>query len=123
MARNTYKEDELLEEPFDIKHLLRAWVYIRKFAGQMILALILSAIGGATALVSPIIVERALDVAIPDGNVRMLFTLVLWLIFFYLLSIIFFTVRSRIMVKVSQDIIYNILQFLYHDIKRKESKE
>ena len=25
MEKNTYKQDEVLEEPFDIKHLLRCW--------------------------------------------------------------------------------------------------
>ena len=118
MARNTYKEDELLEEPFDIRHLLRAWVYIKQFSVQMILALVLSAIGGATALVSPMIVERALDVASPEGNVRMLITLVLWLIFFYVLSIVFFTIRSRIMVDVSQSIIYNIRNDIFEHLQK-----
>ena len=32
MAKNTYKQDEVLEEPFDIKHLLRASSYIKKYA-------------------------------------------------------------------------------------------
>ena len=127
MARNTYKEDELLEEPFDIKHLLRAWVYIKHYSGPMVLALFLSAIGGAAALVSPIIVEKALDEAIPVGNVRMLIILVIWMVVFYLLSIIFFTIRSRIMINVSQNIIYNIrndvfghlqaLPFQYYDTR------
>ena len=44
--RNTYREDEVLETPFDYHHLLRAFVYIKKYLGMMIFALILSAIGG-----------------------------------------------------------------------------
>ncbi|MBR6391240.1 MAG: ABC transporter ATP-binding protein [Lachnospiraceae bacterium] len=118
MARNTYKEDELLDEPFDIKHLLRAWVYIKQFSGRMILALVLSAIGGATALISPIIVQHALDEAIPDGNVRMLITLVVMLAVFYTLSIIFFTIRSSIMINVSQDIIYNIRNDIFMHLQK-----
>ncbi|MCR4595490.1 MAG: ABC transporter ATP-binding protein/permease [Lachnospiraceae bacterium] len=118
MARNTYKEDELLDEPFDIKHLLRAWVYIKQFSGRMILALVLSAIGGATALISPIIVQHALDEAIPDGNVRMLITLVIMLAVFYTLSIIFFTIRSSIMINVSQDIIYNIRNDIFMHLQK-----
>ena len=46
--RNTYREDEVLETPFDYRHLLRAFVYIKKYLGMMIFALILSAIGGIT---------------------------------------------------------------------------
>ena len=43
--RNTYKEDEILEEPFDIHHLVRAFAYIKKYLGRMILAFSLSALG------------------------------------------------------------------------------
>ena len=38
MAKNTYKQDEVLEEPFDIRHLLRASSYIKKYAGRMVVA-------------------------------------------------------------------------------------
>ena len=47
MARNTYKQDERLDEPFNFKHLLRAGVYIKKYAVKMVIALIISAVGGA----------------------------------------------------------------------------
>ena len=47
MARNTYKQDEVLEEPFDVRHLLRASSYIKKYIRQMAVAIVLSGIGGA----------------------------------------------------------------------------
>ena len=62
--RNTYKEDEVLETPFDIRHLMRASVYIKKYLPKMILALGLSALGGIIALFSPRIIRQALDIAI-----------------------------------------------------------
>ena len=66
MAKNTYKQDEVLEEPFDIRHLLRASSYIKKYAGRMVVAILLSGIGGAFGYVAPMIIQRALDLAIPD---------------------------------------------------------
>ena len=78
--RNTYREDEVLETPFDFHHLLRASVYIKKYSGRMLLAFILSAIGGITALFGPMLTQKALDEAIPDKNVHMLVTLVLVLV-------------------------------------------
>ena len=68
MAKNTYKQDEVLEEPFDIRHLLRASSYIKKYAGRMVVAILLSGIGGAFGYVAPMIIQRALDLAIPDKN-------------------------------------------------------
>lgn len=76
MAKNTYKQDEVLEEPFDIRHLLRASSYIKKYAGRMVVAILLSGIGGAFGYVAPMIIQRALDLAIPDKNEKLLFSLV-----------------------------------------------
>ena len=116
--RNTYKEDEILEEPFDIRHLLRAWVYIKKHAFKMIAALLLSALGGAAALVSPMIVQQALDVAIPSGDEKMLYRLVIYVSVFYIISVLFTTARSYIMLNVSQDIIYQIRDDLFKHLQK-----
>lgn len=116
--RNTYKEDELLEEPFDIRHLLRASVYIKKHAFKMVTALVVSALGGAAALVSPMIVQKALDVAVPNSDKQMLFRLVLTACAFYLLSVLFTTIRSHIMINVSQNIIYQIRADLFAHLQK-----
>ncbi len=117
MAKNTYKQDEILEEPFDIRHLLRASSYIKKYRRGMILAIVLSGIGGAFGYVAPMIIQRALDIAVPDKNMRLLFSLVATLIAIYVVSVIFTTIRSRIMVDVSQNIIYDIRKDLFEHLQ------
>lgn len=116
--RNTYREDEVLETPFDFHHLLRASVYIKKYLWQMILALTLSAIGGIATLFAPMITQHALDEVIPNGDVRMLFVLMAVLIFTYVVSVIFTTVRSRIMVNVSQNIIFDIRRDIFAHLQK-----
>ncbi len=116
--RNTYREDEVLETPFDYRHLLRASVYIKKYLKKMILALFLSAIGGITALFGPMITQKALDVAIPDKNLRMLLLLVGLLCICFILSIIFTTIRSKIMINVSQNIIYDIRKDVFEHLQK-----
>lgn len=118
MAKNTYKQDEILEEPFDIRHLLRASSYIKKYQKRMICAILLSGIGGAFGYVAPMIIQRALDVAIPDKNFRLLFSLVGTLIGIYTVSVIFTTIRSKIMVDVSQSIIYDIRKDLFEHLQK-----
>ena len=118
MARNTYKQDEILEEPFDIRHLLRASSYIKKYQKRMICAILLSGIGGAFGYVAPMIIQRALDVAIPGKNFRLLFSLVGALIGIYTVSVIFTTIRSKIMVDVSQSIIYDIRKDLFEHLQK-----
>ena len=117
MAKNTYKQDEVLEEPFDIRHLLRASSYIKKYAGRMVVAILLSGIGGAFGYVAPMIIQRALDLAIPDKNEKLLFSLVGMLVGIYVVSVIFTTIRSRIMVNVSQNIIYDIRKDLFEHLQ------
>jgi len=116
--RNTYREDEVLETPFDYHHLLRAFVYIKKYLGKMIIALVLSAIGGITGLFGPMITQKALDEAIPSENVRMLFLLVGLLCVTFILSIIFTTIRSKIMINVSQSIIYDIRKDIFEHLQK-----
>ena len=116
--RNTYREDEVLETPFDFHHLLRASVYIKKYLGGMILAFVLSAIGGIAALFGPMLTQKALDDAIPNKDTNMLFWLVGILIATYVVSVIFTTIRSRTMVNVSQNIIYDIRKDLFAHLQK-----
>lgn len=116
--RNTYREDEVLETPFDFHHLLRAMVYIKKYMGKMIFALILSAVGGIMSLFAPMITQRALDDAIPNKQLQMLFGLVGILIITYVISVIFTTIRSRIMVHVSQSIIFDIRKDVFEHLQK-----
>lgn len=41
MARNTYENDEILEDKFDAKQLKRLGGYIRPYTGKMLLVLFL----------------------------------------------------------------------------------
>ncbi len=116
--RNTYREDEVLETPFDYHHLLRAFVYIKKYLKEMILAFSLSAIAGITGLFGPMITQKALDEAIPAKDVKYLFVLVGLLCGTFILSIIFATVRSRIMIRVSQSIIYDIRKDIFEHLQK-----
>lgn len=116
--RNTYKEDEVLDTPFNVKHLFRSWVYIKKYSNKMLLALVLSAIGAITGLFLPRITQMAIDDAIPNKDKTYLFQLAGLLILCFIISIIFTTLRSIIMTKIGQKIIYDIRKDLYEHLQR-----
>ncbi len=117
-GRNTYREDEVLETPFDFHHLLRASVYIKKYLKKMIFALVLSAIGGIAGLFGPLLTQKALDEAIPEKNVRMLFALIAVLVATFIVSVVFTTIRSKIMVRVGQDIIFDIRKDIFAHLQK-----
>ena len=116
--RNTYKQDERLDEPFNIRHLLLASAYIKKYLGRMILALLISALGGGIALLSPVLSQKALDVAIPNKDKKYLFFLGAMLITVFVVSVILTTIRSHMMIRVSQNIIYDIRKDLFAHLQK-----
>lgn len=116
--RNTYRVDEAYEEEFNIKHILLASKYIKKYLKRMIAAIVLSAIGGATALLAPMITKKALDEAVPNRDVHELIVLVSLLAGVFVVSILFTTLRSRVMVNVSQNIIYDIRRDLFAHLQK-----
>ena len=117
-VKNTYRNDEDLEEPFNIKHLLRASSYILKYKNQMILALIFSALAGLANLIGPMLTQKSLDEVIPAKDMKMLFVLTGLFVGAVIVSVIFASIRSKIMVNVSQKIIYDIRRDLFEHLQK-----
>ncbi|MBP3705406.1 MAG: ABC transporter ATP-binding protein [Clostridia bacterium] len=118
MARNRFDVDERLETPFNIKHLLRAGVYIKRHAKTMILSLLFSAISATCALVGPMLVQRALNEAVPNKDYKQLVILAVIMLAAILLSIFFSVKRSKYMVVVGQEIIYSIRKDLFEHLQK-----
>ncbi|MCR5542321.1 MAG: ABC transporter ATP-binding protein/permease [Ruminococcus sp.] len=118
MARNKYDVDEQLEKPFDFAHLKRSYVYIKKYKGKMILSLLISMAAAVCGLVGPLITQRALDVTIPNKNVKELILLGLALLGFSVLGTVLGNIRGRIMTVVGQDIIFDIREDLFAHLQK-----
>lgn len=117
MARNRYDVDEVLETPFDFAHLKRSFVYIKKYKGKMITALVLSVFAAISGLLGPFITQYALDNTIPQKNMGQLVLLTLAFVGTIAVSITFSTIRSRIMTVVGQDIIFDIRTDLFKHLQ------
>ena len=117
MARNRYDVDEVLEPPFDFAHLKRSFVYIKKYKGKMITALMLSVFAAISGLLGPLITQYALDNTIPQKNMGQLVLLTLAFVGTIAVSITFSTIRSRIMTVVGQDIIFDIRTDLFKHLQ------
>ena len=117
MARNRYDVDEVLETPFDFAHLKRSFVYIKKYKGKMITALVLSVFAAISGLLGPLITQYALDNTIPQKNMGQLVLLTLAFVGTIAVSITFSPIRSRIMTVVGQDIIFDIRTDLFKHLQ------
>ena len=72
MARNRFDVDETLETPFNIHHLLRAGVYIKRHKKKMLLSLLFSAISAVCSLIGPLLIKDAINIAVPNKDYGML---------------------------------------------------
>ncbi|MBQ8965169.1 ABC transporter ATP-binding protein [Ruminococcus sp.] len=118
MARNKYDVDEQLETPFDFTHLKRSYVYIKKYQGKMILSLIISMAAAVFGLIGPLLTQRALDVTIPEKDIKELMLLGLGLLGFNIAATALGNIRGRIMTVVGQNIIFDIREDLFAHLQK-----
>ena len=118
MARNKFDVDETLETPFNIKHLLRAGVYIGRHKKKMILSLLFSAISAACSLVGPLLIQRAVDVSVPNKDYMELVVLAVIMLVSIVASVLFARARSKYMIVVGQEIIYDIRKDLFEHLQK-----
>ena len=118
MARNRFDVDENLETPFNIKHLLRAGTYIGRHKKKMALSLIYSAVSAAAALVGPLLVQRGINVSVPNKDWKELVLLSVCMLAAIITSIMFGRARSKNMISVGQDIVYDIRKDLFAHLQK-----
>lgn len=115
--RNKYDVDETLERNVDFSKLGRSLKYVKPYAKLMMLALALSILVSIMGLMTPVFLERAMDVAMPNGDKPLLLKLA-----FSLLAVIIFNsalgaVRGIIMSYCGQSMIYDIRKDLFDHLQ------
>ena len=119
MARNKFDIDEQLETPFDIRHLKRSLIYAGKYKGRIALSLTLSAVAVIIGLLSPLIVQNAIDNYMGSTDtIPQLLLSGLGVLLCIVVSVIFSKIRSTMMTKVGQDIVYDIRRDLFEHMQR-----
>ena len=80
--RNTYRTDESLETPFNLKNFLRCIPYVKRNLKYLIGALIFSVSATLLGLLGPIFTQIIIDDLIPQKDIQA----VIWVAIFYFLS-------------------------------------
>ena len=117
MARNRFDVDEDLETPFNIANLKNCMAYVNRYKGLMITALILSALGSVVGLTGPLLMQKAMDIAIPQKDMQLLIRLSLILIATILVNIGFNAIRTVIVAQVGQNIVHDIRKDLFDHLQ------
>lgn len=117
MARNKYDIDEELDRGFDFSKLKRAAVYVKPYGKFLILALLLSAASSVLALVTPTLLQRVMDIAIPKADQGYLIKLSFMTLGAILISVLFGALRGVIMSYCGQHMIYDIRKDVFDHLQ------
>ena len=118
MARNKYDVDEELDRHLDFGRLKRALVYVRPHTGMMIVAFLISTIASILGLLSPLFLQQAIDVAMPNKDVLHLVRLAIYTLLTIVCSSLLSGLRGIIMSRMGQDIIYRIRRDLFEHLQK-----
>ncbi|MBQ7016163.1 MAG: ABC transporter ATP-binding protein [Firmicutes bacterium] len=113
MARNKYNVDETLETQFNAKHLLRSLVYIKRYKKLLIGAFIFSAISIVCGLLMPLFTADAIDVMIPNKDIRGLVVAGISLVVIVIVQATCNRFRSRCSAIAGQAIVRDLRRDLY----------
>lgn len=115
--RNKYDVDEELERGFDFSKLKRSAVYLKPYAKLMILALFLSMAGSLLGLATPVLLQKAMDEAIPAGDMAMVVKLALQTLGLVVAATVLGAIRGVIMSYCGQSIIYDIRKDIFDHLQ------
>ena len=113
MARNKYDVDEQLESAFQMVHLKRSLLYVKRYGRRMLLAFLLSIVASVVSLFGPSLTQMAIDVALPNKDVRLLVLLSSLLAGTIVISVLLSMARGLIIAAVGQHIIRDIRRDLF----------
>lgn len=118
MARNTFDQDETLEQGFNMYHVRRLYDYMRPYMRPIVWCMFLMVISSALGLLGPYIIKVALDDLIPTKDVMGL-TLAA-VVFILSLIGISWIMQNRIktMGRVGQDILIDMRHDLFVNLQK-----
>jgi ATP-binding cassette subfamily B protein len=117
-GRNRYDEDEYLDEKVSLFNIKRCFRYLGKIKSRLGLALALSVIANLASLTGPLFVQHALDVAVPNKDVRLLLMMALYLGISIVVAIGLGTLRNVIVARAGAAIIHDIRFDLFTHLQK-----
>ena len=119
MARNKFDVDEVLETPFDARHLKRSLKYAARYKGKIAAAMILSTFAAVIGLLSPLIVQNAVDHYMTGAeDIPKLLLSGAGVLLCIIVSVLLTKKRSELMTEAGQNIVYDIRKDLFEHLQK-----
>ena len=113
MARNKYDVDEIIEEQFDVRQLLRLGKYVVPYKKKMILAAVLMLSSSALTMLIPIFFMRVIDQCIPNRDMSGIIRYSILSLLLILYSVITLRAKIQITNQVGQSVIHQLRTDLF----------
>jgi len=116
--RNRYDVDEYLDEKVSLVNIKRVLGYLIKAQGHLKLSLLFSIMGSLAGLAGPLFVQRALDEAVPNKDVKLLLLMATYLTASIVVSIALGAVRNILVARAGAGIIHDIRYDLFSHLQK-----
>lgn len=118
MARNTYNQDEQLENGFNKYHLKRLLGYMNPYKGAIIQTIILMIVSSIVGLLGPLFIKIALDDMIPTQNIGGMIGISIAFVLSLVVISWIMKCRIRTMGEVGQNILIDIRHDLFVNLQK-----
>lgn len=117
--RNTFSEDELYEEKFDINQLKRLLHYIKPYRGQFVLVAVLMLSSSGLSMLIPTFFMKVMDDCIPLGmsGMKPIFGYVVAILLITVYGMISLKLKIRYMSRIGQNIIHEIRSDIFNHLQ------
>ncbi|MCR5624679.1 MAG: ABC transporter ATP-binding protein/permease [Lachnospiraceae bacterium] len=118
MARNRYDQDEVIEEHFDLKQLIRLKNYVSPYKGKMALVLFLMLSASALQMFLPKFMQMEMDVYIPNKDMNGVIRLAVLTAIIVIYSVVCTRIKIMLTTRIGQDIIHKIREDLFVHLQK-----
>jgi len=116
--RNRYDVDEYLDEKVSLFNIKRVVGYLLKAQTHLKFSLLFSIMASLASLVGPLFVQRALDEAVPNKDVRLLLLMGTYLTASIVVSIALGAIRNILVARAGAKIIHDIRYDLFSHLQK-----
>lgn len=117
MSVNSYREDEVQKEVLKKDTLLRLFKYLLRYKKSIAVVLMIMAVTLVINLITPLLIERAIDVHIANKDMKKLLILGCFAMVLYVIFTIGTKARMYMMSKLSNEVLLSIREELYTHIQ------
>ena len=117
MARNFDQQDTYKQE-FDARHFKRLLTYLKPYRWVILLTLAIMIMISVSEMAGPILIQQAIDHAIPDSNLGYLNLIGIMYLLLRIVMAVGMYFRTRLMNRTGQSMIYNMRKELYNHLQK-----